>query len=72
MSIITLTGPALRERARELNIPGRSRMTAGELRTAIASYTIPVTPVTPVTPFRATNGKRKHGKNVRRSRWNNG
>lgn len=45
-----LTGKALTLRARELSIPGRSRMSADELRAAIAAM---------VPPFRARNGKHK-------------
>lgn len=37
MSTCTLTGTALRERARALNIPRRSAMTASELRSAITA-----------------------------------
>lgn len=33
----TLTGKALQDRAKELNIPGRSTLKAGELRLAIAA-----------------------------------
>lgn len=65
-----LTGTALRTEATRLNIPGRSKMSADQLRAAIDAVTTPVPPqptpspivqVTPVTPvpFRARNGKRK-------------
>lgn len=65
MSAVTLTGAALRQEATRLAIPGRSKMSADELRTAIGRMLTPVTPVTPVTPFRATGGKRK----IRRTAW---
>lgn len=79
---ITLKGAALRSEATRLNIPGRSRMTADELRTAIAATvsdpvpnpqdatetpSTPFAPRTTPTPFRARNGKRKPSA-VRRNR----
>lgn len=43
MGTCTLTGPALIAESRRLAIPGRSRMSADELRTAISRETCPVT-----------------------------
>lgn len=64
-----LRGAALVTRARELSIPGRSKMSADELRAAIAAVSAPVPAQVPtrqvkintvkVPPFRASNGKRK-------------
>lgn len=39
MTICTLTGPALKAEASRLAIPGRSRMTAAELRAAVDTVT---------------------------------
>lgn len=70
-----LKGAALMTRARELNIPGRSRMTADDLRAAIDAISGPVpapaVPPVPLVPFRARNGKHKRsiarpGRNSRR------
>lgn len=42
MTVTILRGVALQNEARRLNIPGRSRMTADELRTAIEAATAPI------------------------------
>lgn len=42
MSTVTLTGAALRHEAVRLNIPGRSKMTADQLRAAIGAAVAPV------------------------------
>ena len=58
-----LTGTALRTEASRLAIPGRSKMTADQLRLAILAVTTPIpspqVPPVPPVPFRARNGKRK-------------
>lgn len=67
MNTCTLTGSALRAEASRLAIPGRSRMTASDLRTAIDSLSpapapaqrIPAPAPGPLVPFVSANGKRK-------------
>lgn len=62
-----LTGVALRTEATRLAIPGRSRMTADQLRAAIlAATTPPPAQAVPTTPWRSRNGKRKSSIRTRR------
>ena len=52
-----LRGTALTARARELSIPGRSRMSADELRAAIDAVSAPVPPQVPIVQVKINTVK---------------
>lgn len=63
-----LTGIALRVEATRLDIRGRSKMSADQLRAAILAVTTPVpAPSAPSAPWTSTRGKRKLS--ARRARY---
>lgn len=66
MGTCTLTGAALTAEARRLAIPGRSRMSADELRQAIGRETRPAAPLR-LAPWKSSRGKHIRPRTRRRS-----